>query len=434
MLLISFLIPFWKMFDKKPHQRPLLILTTWIFLSLSAFAEEQEVCDSLKPWRVPVCATTEEERTKKTDLLHTLLSESLTRKKILPEKVIEAGQAVFRIGFQHTFQQWSWNFSGGSGFFMFNNRTFFTNHHVVKLLLENISHWNEIVFKNQTGEEEEFQIKRVKFISKIYDVAVLEVEGYEGPVLEPATETPREQSYALGYPENFDIQSARNTFELTPILYGAFPELFDCYYDTRFEGFSGGPMVNREGKVESVFSGIFSGYKSCPVLMTRRLNFLTEEIKTNTKGFDSIEQAKEMILKNMEDLIALAKSGNREIRFGLLIDGVIIPHDTTIIDPLRVIMEAAAEGNRLAWHTIIGLIDEERMSFFVTNPVSPWRTSLPQTLHITWYEMGIVAYYTDDNLKKACNFWKKATQLEHPYIYENFVFVPGTGDIISCEF
>lgn len=118
------------------------------FSPFSVFSDETEICDLLDSWKIPVCATTDEERILKSNHLHTQLEASLLRKKILPKEVTKAGKATFRIGSQYTFRDWDWNFSGGSGFFMFDNRTFFTAYHVWEPLLNHISDWNEVVFKD----------------------------------------------------------------------------------------------------------------------------------------------------------------------------------------------------------------------------------------------------------------------------------------------
>lgn len=58
-----------------------------------------------------------------------------------------------------------------------------------------------------------------------------------------------------GYSEGFKIKSV-SAFEATDIHYGAFIELFDCYYEGSFGGSSGGPLVNQKRMVEGVFTYI----------------------------------------------------------------------------------------------------------------------------------------------------------------------------------
>ena len=247
----------------------------FFLFSFPVYSDEGKVCDLLEPWEVRVCSETEEGLTHISETLHAQLEASLIRKKVLPEKVTAAGTVVFNIGIQYEWREWNWSFSGGSGFFMFDNRTFFTAYHVLEGLLDGISHWNKIVFKDQKGVQHDFKVKAVKFMSKRRDMAVLEVEGYDGPVLEMSRKPPQEQSYIMGYPEGFKIQSVR-AFEATDIHYGAFLELFDCYYGVSFGGSSGGPLVSREGKVEGVFTSMMgvSQYNCSHFLLARKLDFL----------------------------------------------------------------------------------------------------------------------------------------------------------------
>ena len=52
---------------------------------------------------------------------------------------------------------------------------------------------------------------------------------------------------------------------------------------------------------------------------------------------------------------------------------------------------------------------------------------------MTWYKMGVIAYYINKNLEKACDFWNKARQTGHPFVLSDIVIVPRLG-IIHCEF
>ena len=163
-------IPFLEAF----HKKYFLVFVLWLsfcFLPLSNGSEilkwkldtASETCDVLMSWKMPVCVATDEERTLKSHMLHAQLEASLLRKKILPKTVTKAGSAVFNVGFQNTYRQWDWHFQGGSGFFMFDTHTFFTAYHVLKFILDNTSHWSEVVFKDQNGNQKEFKIKGVKF-------------------------------------------------------------------------------------------------------------------------------------------------------------------------------------------------------------------------------------------------------------------------------
>lgn len=307
-------------------------------------------------WQIPVCAATDEERTRKSNMLHAQLETSLLRKNILPEKVINAGPVVFNIGFQDISCQRDRNFQGGSGFFMFDTRTSFTAYHAMEFLLNNISDWNEVVFKDQTRNQKEFKIKGVNFVSRLGDIAVLEVEGYQGPVLEVSTESPREQFYIIGYPKTeFEIQSVR-TFEATDIYYGAFMELFDCYYGFNTNGASGGLLVNRAGKVEGVFSSkITSSFSTCDFRLIGKLHLLIAEMKT-TETYDSIEEVKRLIHFETMKVVRLAVEGDMNARFELLNERPVS------------ITEAFQSNNPLIKHTLMSVSTNKAMELQLIEP------------------------------------------------------------------
>ena len=279
---------------------------------------------------------------------------SSLRIKNLPEKVTRSGQAVFKFEAKHSFQQRDQNFPGGSGFFIFDNRTFFTNHHVLEALLGSISDWNEVVFKDQNENTRNFRIKGVKFASKLHDAAVLEVEGYKGPVLEMAETLPQEQSYIMGYSKGFQIRPVQ-TFEATDIQYGAFMELLDCYRGVDFSGSSGGPMVNKNGRVEGVFANMIrSDLPGSDFLMTKKIEDLTEGIK-GIKPIDAVEGVRELMARDMEQTVELAKSGNIDAQLELSMDGFSY-HETT--DPLEIVVRAFTEGNAYSRHIAVSQVME----------------------------------------------------------------------------
>ena len=400
----------------------------------SALSEEMEICSFPEPWKLPVCGTTNEERALKSEHFHNQLEASLLRKKILPEEVTEAGKAVFRIGIQYSHLQWSWNFSGGSGSFMFDNRTFVTAYHVVEPLLSYISDWNEVVFKDQNGNQHEFKIKGVRFVSRLRDIAVLEVAGYEGPFLEPSTEPIKEQSYILGYSEEFKIQSVQ-AFQATNILYGAFVELFDCYYGFNFGGSSGGPLLNKKGKVKAVFTNLIdSPFTGCPFLLARKMDFLTEEIQNN-QIYDSIEKAKELMLLEENKIAELAMEGNMDAKLELLLDA------GEPFNSFEEIKEALRSDNGILQYFLIHKIaslQEQKIKIppFITEIIDEKiSSSKPQDLlSVNWYNKGLATYYDiDADLETACEFWDKARQTGHPLVHSDFVIVPSDGDIISCK-
>ena len=400
----------------------------FLFFSFSVFSNHEEHCELLMSWEVPVCGPTAEERTYKVNILSEQLAASLERKRALPKKVIKAGKTVFNIGTEKAFRDYSGNpeqdFRGGSGFFMFDDRTFFSAHHVLGALLNEISDWDEVVFKDQNGNTYDLKIKGVKFLSKLHDIVIFEIEGYDGPVLELSQEPPQNQSYVIGYPEGFKIQSVINPFETTN-HYAAFIELFDCYYGYDFIGASGGPLVNKEGKVEGVFgAGVETPLPTnCGFTLAKKLDFLSEGIQMEVH--DSIEKVKELMNSEENKLIA----DNDLIRH-LRILATIEKRKMKAIDTG---VTEKLEGKDSMIDEIMRFIDNKADEFFVSIIDLIAAAESQQWLSVTSYEMGVAAYHIDDNLTEACHFWNKARQTGHPFVLSDSVIIPNL-DIVRCEF
>lgn len=425
-----------------------------LLFSFSIFSSHEEHCELSMPWKLPVCAQTTEEISDKSNVLSQQLAESLKRKKVIPEQVIESSKTVFRIGTQNTFRGWSWNFEGGSGFFMFDNRTFLSAYHVLEFFKENISHWREVVFKDQNGNQHDFKIKGVRFASKVHDMVVFEIEGYDGPILEPSERPPQEQSYVIGYnQDDVQIQSFTHPFDATNIHYGLFIELFDCYYGFNFNGFSGGPLVNKTGKVEGVFSNSVNSPLSvnCGFSMARKVNSLTEEIKTSVM-YHSFEQFKKFMQEEEVKAITLAEMGdmNAKITISELLttdssriltsDNALAQHLLMLTIIMNYKMEALSDNlMQESEDPIINIVtkslkDENSIQSLLLSLADDIMTaSKPhQLLSVTWYERGVAAYSIDGDLETACQFWDKARQTNHPYVLSDFVMIPDM-DIVRCR-
>ena len=440
----------WKMLCKRFHGRHILFS---LLFSFSVFSNQEKICELLEPWKISICSETNEKLSHVSNTLHTQLEASLIRKKVLPEETIEAGKAVFNIGIQYELHEWSWNFSGGSGFFMFDTQTFFSAYHVLGPLLDNISQLSEIVFKDQNGNSQEFEVKGIKFASKLRDIVIFEVEGYDGPVLELSLEPPQEQSYIMGYSEGFKIQSVR-AFEATDIHYATFIELFDCYYGVNFGGASGGPLVNQKGKVEGVFTNMVDPpLRVCNhFLLARKLDFLAEKGET-VRIYDSIEEIKELMDSEENNFVTLAEEGNMNAQYELL-------DEESFLNSAQEVKEAITSGNTLMLNALmseatfrfLNAIDDNLLD----KALNKIKTKVPfigeeaeiteilvsfieegvaasELLPVTWYKMGAITYYISKNLEKACDFWNKARQTGHPFVFSDFVVVPPL-DIIACEF
>ena len=144
------------------------------------------------------------------------------------------------------------NFAG-SGFFLEDGKTFVTAFHVMERLLD------EAPFHSLTISQGDRQYKprRINRLSSLHDLAFLEVEGYEGPVLK-LSEPPnpcKGEAYIMGF------SSGEWKF------YALKGRILACESDQYLEfigdtasmlGFSGGPVLNSKGQVIGAVSYGFS--------------------------------------------------------------------------------------------------------------------------------------------------------------------------------
>ena len=416
-----------------------LIGCSLIFFSCAAWTQEglqDDFCESIKPWKLSLCADSASALKQQTSALSRLLEESLIRTRRIPEKVLSAGQAVFNICVPYRFRGWTWNCQGASGFFLFDNRTFVTNHHVLSGLLykEEISDWSEVAFRDQKGGYRDFHIKGVRFLSKMNDIAVLEVEGYAGPALQPAEATPGEQSYIIGYPGHGDlkIQPVRSIFDAGEAQYGAFIELFDCAYGFDLSGSSGGPLLSEDGRVQGVFANMIHLPSSCPFLLAKKMEFLKKIHEMSLDTISSISRIKLMIKTDIDEFARRVESGDREAQLIYSMERFEYP-SSPLLDPSGMLASAYNNGHNLAeFFMLKDLFQEE--STLTKNLV---HTVLKQgeSLAITYYEAGLAVYYIEDNFKKACELWMRAGDLGHPYIDSNAnaVVAPYMSKIFICE-
>ena len=142
----------------------------------------------------------------------------------------------------------------GSGFFLEDKTTFVTAFHVMEKLLEGAPFHS---LKISQGERQ-YKLRGIKRLSALYDAAFLEVTGYEGPVLKLSdTSNPRNTgAYLMG----FSARGDGGFYTLKgEIITGNSDPYRGFIGDTAFmPGFSGGPVLNNEGRVMGIVSYGFS--------------------------------------------------------------------------------------------------------------------------------------------------------------------------------
>ena len=401
--------------------------------------KKSNICKKHPGWRLTLCAPTDLELDKKNAVLDSVLQESLLAKKQIPQAVLTAGKAVFEICVPSRFHKWIWNCTGGSGFFLFDNRTFITNHHVLEgfLLKDDILNWDEVIFRDHTGKEAHFRIKGVKFLSMMHDIAVLDVEGYEGPVLKPAEELPfGKRFYIAGYPgDSFKIHPVRNLFDMDAIHYGAFREIFDCSYGTDFSGSSGGPALNQVGDVVAVFAGSLNSSSQCPLQILKKTDFLSPRKVQQIQAFS----VKDLETLRISDIAAFSKNaadGDETARFMYFyekVDRFRFNDKIRYLDSEDLLREAFNLGHATAeFQSLNKVLSEEsgpEQKLFVDSLLSEDR----DLLSATYFELAFFFYKRRNNLQTACELWKKSGELGHPYIIDsNVVILTGKGDIVFC--
>ena len=148
-----------------------------------------------------------------------------------------------------------------SGFFINDSKTFVTNFHIVREALtaqetdplhQAQSSLNLDIIQNGHS----YSVKRVKNISVPHDLAVLEVEDYDGEFLKLSNNPhPPERVYAVGFPKPKPRIIEANVWDVQDkhFEYSIFTH-FGLHLIIR--GVSGGPIVNHHGDVVGVISGL----------------------------------------------------------------------------------------------------------------------------------------------------------------------------------
>ena len=206
--------------------------------------------------------------------------------------------------------------SQGTGFFI-NQNTIVTNYHVVEFLNSESTtiHFSSFIFQSRVGKE--IQFKRIKHLSALYDLAVLEVEGYEGAFLQLGSFLSND-IYTLGFPMGEFCEIKGEDIKQKDIRY-FYEASSSSYMDTR--GTSGSPILNIQGKVIGVnyFVILFRELESTPAQIRiffagTPSDYLSELLHEHELP---LVKPEELIRAEMVNLKGLAKSGNAEAQYML---------------------------------------------------------------------------------------------------------------------
>ena len=165
----------------------------------------------------------------------------------------------------------------GTGFFVNDSKTFVTNFHVVDEALmaqeSDPPHWARSLKISHDGETF-YPVKRVKNISVLHDLVVLEVEGYNGDFLKLSNDPLPDRVYAIGFPYlKFRILPADILYYQNEDFEYSLSVHWPFYEHPR--GLSGAPVVNFDGDIVGV---LYSGsYWNMDAIKTPFLKQLLEK-------------------------------------------------------------------------------------------------------------------------------------------------------------
>ena len=227
----------------------------------------------------------------------------------LPSPVVQAQYAIVKIVIRGPGVQ-------GTGFFIDQN-TLVTNYHVIEFL--RLQH-AKIRFFHPTFHNplKEIQFKRIKHLSALHDLAVLEVQGYEGPFLKLGSFL-NDDVYAIGFPEGVFRKIKGGNIKQKDTLY--FYEIVS-YIPPIIGGASGSPLLNIKGEVIGItYASVTfldkenektSNPKFVVFLEAKKVQYLIELFNTNEL---SLKKPKELILEEEFNIKQLAKAGNAEAQY-----------------------------------------------------------------------------------------------------------------------
>ena len=177
-------------------------------------------------------------------------------------------------------------------------RIFFESHgHQQNWFLEN----SPVLFYAQQGDQK-FRIKGVRDISVTMDLAVLEVENYQGDTLKLAKDYSNETPvYIVGYPGGHRLTriKADHPFFISELEISFMTSSAHCH---TLGGVSGSPVLNSTGEVVGLAFGghHFADCEYLSIIPIDGFNSvnLTSSLKTNKKDIASLMEEKEFLFYN----------------------------------------------------------------------------------------------------------------------------------------
>ena len=228
-------------------------------------------------------------------------SKGMGKEKPFPAPVEKAQKSVVKVSGKTRFRLTKGGFrtAVGTGFFI-DRKTVVTNFHVIFPMSPKLP----VYVENERGK---FQVKRVKYLSALYDLAVLEVEtpGRRMPFLERARPRKGSPFYIFGYPQKkfFRFQGRYAEQKGTDLI------LFsnNIPKDLIMGGASGSPILNGQGKVVGILK-----MATPNILVGVSVKHLEELLKKQPLAEKSL---KILVRNEFERVRELAHQGNALAQF-----------------------------------------------------------------------------------------------------------------------
>ncbi|MDE0151054.1 MAG: bifunctional trypsin-like peptidase domain-containing/SEL1-like repeat protein [Bdellovibrionales bacterium] len=272
--------------------------------------------------------------------------------------------------------------SFGTGFFI-DQQTLVTSYHVLFSLLSiasDSSSFKDLLDSSYIEKEgQRYSIKGIRHISAKDDLAVLQVEGYEGPVLRLAEEEPENSIKILGFPSvdrtlehGVSVHLRETTGEVfsqnNPFFCSVddIPLMIDFFGN--FRGASGSPVLNNKGKVIGILHIYGPGGHSCAT----KVKYLKELLESpSIKNEDMYHSIQTEIVNDLNQ--AITGDQNAQYAMGILLWQDLIPEglqtsggyilDMENMEELAIILfTALAERGYAAAQNILGRIEYYRNS------------------------------------------------------------------------
>ena len=146
----------------------------------------------------------------------------------------------------------------GSGYFVNDSNTFITNTHVLTgaftVKEQDSFSFNTNVLVQIIKDGKHYPIRRIRNISILHDLAVLEVDQYQGSFLEISQEKrPSDDVYVIGFFQNRlkYVTGHLLHYRDDDVLYSVYPHFAE---NEQLRGISGGPALNSKGQVIGTMS------------------------------------------------------------------------------------------------------------------------------------------------------------------------------------